>query len=106
VEKKPAVTSSSTCSNLLLLFALIKDRSPRSLQHFVKTTLQKAYTSCILLAQNSFQATTQERLHQSTEMNRKVELLGEEEKESCHTAVDRIPTTPKTLVMPPSRKQV
>jgi len=41
-------------------------------------------------------------------MSRKLQLLGEEEKEkeSCHTAVDRIPTTPKTLVTPPSRKQV
>jgi len=43
VEMRPAVTSSSTCSNLLLLSALIKDRSPRSLQHFVKTTLQKSH---------------------------------------------------------------
>jgi hypothetical protein len=35
------VTWSSTCTNLLLLYALIKQRSPLSLNHFVKTTLQK-----------------------------------------------------------------
>jgi len=43
-------------------------------------------------------------------MSRRVQLVEEEEEEekerNCHTAVDRIPTTPKTLLMPPSRKEV
>jgi len=38
-----AVTSSSTCIKLLLLYAIIKQRSPRALLHFVKTTLQKTH---------------------------------------------------------------